>query len=81
MSPATGPSEFCRAARMSVVSARCTLVACRMLRPGRHNWSVPTQRFEQLLGSSFGTLLAHLPPQNGTKQHDRAPLSHCGYRW
>jgi len=29
----------------------------------------------------LGTNLAHLLPQNATRQHARAPLSHCVYRW
>jgi hypothetical protein len=32
-------------------------------------------------GRRFGTLLAHLLPQNATKRHDCALLSHCVYTW
>jgi hypothetical protein len=32
-------------------------------------------------GRRFGTLLAHSLPQNATKRHDCALLSHCVYTW
>src|SRR5580658_9712255 len=45
----------------------------RLSRPGGHNWAAS--------GCLFGTILAHLLPQNATRQHARTPLSHCVYRW
>src|ERR1700684_1874558 len=41
----------------------------------------PAGTIEPLRGRLFGTLLAHLLPQNATKQHARAPVSHCVHRW
>lgn len=35
----------------------------------------------RVTGRRFGTLLAHLLPQNATKRHDCALLSHCVYTW